>query len=41
MKTARVAYAGAIHEATPYGEQIRLADGRVLAQNVVVWLPAL
>ncbi len=39
MKRARVAYAGAIHEATPCGEQIRLADGRVLAQNAVVWLP--
>ncbi len=39
MKRARVAYAGAIHEATPQGEQIRLADGRVLAQNAVVWLP--
>lgn len=39
MKKAKVAYAGAIHEATPYGEQIRLADGRVLAPNAVVWLP--
>ena len=39
MKKARVAYAGAIHEATPHGEQIRLADGRVLAPGEVVWLP--
>lgn len=39
MKRARVAYAGAIHEATPHGEHIRLADGRVLAQDAVVWLP--
>ena len=39
MKTARVAYAGAIHQATPQGEQIRLADGRVLAPDAVVWLP--
>ena len=38
--TARVAYAGAIHTATPHGEhQIRLADGRILAEEQVVWLP--
>lgn len=42
MKKAKVAYAGAIHEATPHGdmgEQIRLADGRVLEPGEVVWLP--
>jgi len=45
MRRARVAYAGAVHEATPVpgdagdGERIRLADGRVLAQTDVVWLP--
>jgi 5-oxopent-3-ene-1,2,5-tricarboxylate decarboxylase/2-hydroxyhepta-2,4-diene-1,7-dioate isomerase len=44
MKRARVAYAGAIHEATPWpssagNAQIRLADGRVLAESAVVWLP--
>jgi len=39
MKTARVAYAGALHEATPHGDQIRLADGRIVAENAVVWLP--
>ena len=40
MKRARVAYAGAIHEATPHGTgQIRLADGRVVAEDAVVWLP--
>ena len=39
MKKAKVAYAGAIHEATPHGDHIRLADGRVLAQDAVVWLP--
>ena len=39
MKKARVAYAGAIHEATPHGEEIRLTDGRVLAEDAVVWLP--
>lgn len=40
MKTARVAYAGAIHSATPAGDnQVRLADGRVLSHEDVVWLP--
>ena len=39
MKTARVAYAGAIHHATPHGEQIRLADGRIVEADAVVWLP--
>ena len=40
MKRARVAYAGAIHEAVPHGqERIRLADGRVVGERDVVWLP--
>ena len=43
MKRARVAYAGAIHEATPQGDaksgRLRLADGRVVAEDAVVWLP--
>jgi 5-oxopent-3-ene-1,2,5-tricarboxylate decarboxylase/2-hydroxyhepta-2,4-diene-1,7-dioate isomerase len=40
MKRARVAYAGAIHEATPAGDgSLRLADGRVVAESAVVWLP--
>ena len=43
MKRARVAYAGAIHEATPHpdadGRRLRLADGRVVAEDAVVWLP--
>jgi 5-oxopent-3-ene-1,2,5-tricarboxylate decarboxylase/2-hydroxyhepta-2,4-diene-1,7-dioate isomerase len=39
MKRARVAYAGAIHEATPHVGGLRLADGRVLAEDAVVWLP--
>jgi 5-oxopent-3-ene-1,2,5-tricarboxylate decarboxylase/2-hydroxyhepta-2,4-diene-1,7-dioate isomerase len=39
MKRARVAYAGAIHEATPHAGGLRLADGRVLAEDAVVWLP--
>jgi 5-oxopent-3-ene-1,2,5-tricarboxylate decarboxylase/2-hydroxyhepta-2,4-diene-1,7-dioate isomerase len=41
---ARVAYAGAIHDATPVWtsptrEDLRLADGRVVAAEDVVWLP--
>lgn len=39
MKHARVAYAGAIHDATPHRDGLQLADGRVLAEDVVVWLP--
>ncbi|MEP6739593.1 MAG: fumarylacetoacetate hydrolase family protein [Caldimonas sp.] len=41
MKRARVAYAGAIHEATPAERDgwLRLADGRVAAEHAVVWLP--
>ncbi|MFI4930898.1 MAG: fumarylacetoacetate hydrolase family protein [Burkholderiales bacterium] len=39
MKRARVAYAGAIHEATPYALGLRLVDGRVVAEDAVVWLP--
>lgn len=41
MKTARVAYAGAIHTATPVnaaGDRLRLADGREVAEDAVVWL---
>jgi 5-oxopent-3-ene-1,2,5-tricarboxylate decarboxylase/2-hydroxyhepta-2,4-diene-1,7-dioate isomerase len=38
---ARVAHAGAIHEASPAGSEgrLRLADGRELAEEEVVWLP--
>jgi 5-oxopent-3-ene-1,2,5-tricarboxylate decarboxylase/2-hydroxyhepta-2,4-diene-1,7-dioate isomerase len=47
MMRARVAYAGAIHEAvpapppsrSPVGGHLRLADGRVLTEEQVVWLP--
>ena len=39
MKTARVAYAGGIHEARPHASGLQLADGRVLAEDQVVWLP--
>ena len=39
MKHARVAYAGAIHDAVPHPAGVRLADGRVVAEDDVVWLP--
>jgi 5-oxopent-3-ene-1,2,5-tricarboxylate decarboxylase / 2-hydroxyhepta-2,4-diene-1,7-dioate isomerase len=44
MKQARVAYAGALHRAAPHPladgrAGIRLSDGRVLAEDEVVWLP--
>jgi len=39
MRTARVAYAGAIHTALPHERGLQLADGRVLAEHEVVWLP--
>lgn len=44
MKHARIAYAGAVHAAQPQAladgrAGVRLADGRVLAEHEVVWLP--
>ena len=39
MRTARVAYGGALHEAVPHERGLQLADGRVLAEDAVVWLP--
>ena len=39
MRRARVAHAGAIHEAYPDASGVRLADGRVVAEEDVVWLP--
>ena len=39
MKTARVAYGGAIHTAYPHERGLQLADGRVLTETDVVWLP--
>lgn len=39
MRTARVAFAGAIHEARPHAQGLQLVDGRVLAEDQVVWLP--
>ena len=38
-RCARVAYDGAIHHAGAHAEGVRLADGRVLAESQVVWLP--
>lgn len=38
MRTARVAYAGAVHQAQPHPQGLQLADGRVLAEDQVVWL---
>ncbi|HPV24797.1 MAG TPA: 2-hydroxyhepta-2,4-diene-1,7-dioate isomerase, partial [Casimicrobium sp.] len=35
MKTARVAYGGALHEATPHADGVRLADGRVVSEAEV------
>ena len=39
MMHARVAYAGALHDASPDHEALRLADGRVVDEEDVVWLP--
>ncbi len=39
MKRARVVYAGAIHSATEAPDGVRLADGRVLHESAVEWLP--
>ena len=39
QRTARVAYAGAVHDATPHDDGVRLLDGRVLREDQVVWLP--
>lgn len=39
MKRARVAFGGAVHDAVEHPAGVRLADGRVLAEDAVVWLP--
>ncbi len=40
MKSARVGYGGAVYGATPAGDgRVRLADGRVLDETDVLWLP--
>jgi 5-oxopent-3-ene-1,2,5-tricarboxylate decarboxylase/2-hydroxyhepta-2,4-diene-1,7-dioate isomerase len=38
MMRGRVAYAGAIHEAYPHAKGVQLADGRICAEEQVVWL---
>jgi 5-oxopent-3-ene-1,2,5-tricarboxylate decarboxylase/2-hydroxyhepta-2,4-diene-1,7-dioate isomerase len=38
-RVARVAFNGAIHTATPHPHGLQLANGRVLAESDVVWLP--
>jgi len=39
MKHARVAHAGTVHHATADERGLRLADGRIVAEDEVVWLP--
>jgi len=39
MRTARVAWAGAVHEAVPHPQGLQLGNGQVLAEDQVVWLP--
>ena len=39
MKHARVAYAGAIHDAIEVSGRLRLPCGRIVAEDAVVWLP--
>lgn len=41
MKRARVGYAGAIHNAVEHDGQLLLADGQLVSQDAVVWLPPL
>ena len=38
-RTARVAHAGRVHVARPHAHGLQLADGTVLAEDQVVWLP--
>ncbi|MDQ0175351.1 fumarylacetoacetate hydrolase family protein [Bacillus chungangensis] len=39
MKRARVVYDGAIHDAFEFEGKLKLADGRIAAEEEVVWLP--
>ena len=39
MKRARVAFEGAVHEASAAAGGVRLACGRILREDEVVWLP--
>jgi 5-oxopent-3-ene-1,2,5-tricarboxylate decarboxylase/2-hydroxyhepta-2,4-diene-1,7-dioate isomerase len=41
MKRARVAFLGAVHDAVGEGGRLRLADGRLVDESAVVWLPPL
>lgn len=41
MKHARVAFDGALHDATERDGQLLLADGRLVSPDAVVWLPPL
>ncbi len=41
MKHARIAFAGALHNAVERHGQLLLQDGRLVAQDAVVWLPPL
>jgi 5-oxopent-3-ene-1,2,5-tricarboxylate decarboxylase / 2-hydroxyhepta-2,4-diene-1,7-dioate isomerase len=41
MKRARVAWRGAVHDAIEANGALQLADGSVVAENEVVWLPPL
>jgi 5-oxopent-3-ene-1,2,5-tricarboxylate decarboxylase / 2-hydroxyhepta-2,4-diene-1,7-dioate isomerase len=41
LKRARVAWMGAIHDATEVDGRLRLADGRSVDETDVVWLPPL
>jgi len=38
QRSGRVAYAGVIHTCVPHAHGLQLGDGRVLAENEVVWL---
>ncbi|MBT9457086.1 MAG: fumarylacetoacetate hydrolase family protein [Burkholderiaceae bacterium] len=39
MKSARIVFDGQIHTVTPHADGVQLPDGRVLAENQVLWLP--
>ena len=39
MRSARVAFGGAIHDAVEHADGVQLVDGRVLGEAQVVWLP--
>ena len=41
MKHARILFEGAVHDAVEDDGRLRLADGRLLAADVVTWLPPL